>query len=128
MLKNLYILNILGKYKTEIIFYSKVPEYKFIQSDKGVRCSKRDDKVLKQFLFPSKFLTNASIALTECKIFCGSKNDCWGCSIDCNQSCHWNAIPECGNQESWNGMMIGDISQKPGKWEFLTKTKIFPCL
>ena len=54
------------------------------------------------------------MALMECERFCGRIKTCWGCSINCNTSCQWNAIPDCGNVEEWDGMMKGDISEKPG--------------
>ena len=87
----------------------------FIRSEKGVRCSKRNDNVLKKFPFLNKAdFSNASIALSECNGYCGRIKSCWGCSIECDVSCQWNAIPECGQKEKWNGEMVGDISQKPG--------------
>ena len=69
--------------------------------------------MLKKFSFPNDAMLNASIALSECNRYCGRIKSCWGCSIECNDSCQWNAIPECGHEEKWNGLMVGDISQKP---------------
>ena len=104
-----------AKYNVEIHTLNLIePANDFILSERGFRCSKRNDFVLKRFPFPKSSLTDASIALTACKSYCGKANDCWGCSIDCNESCKWNAIPECGIEEKWSGLMTGDISIKPG--------------
>ena len=61
-------------------------------------------------------MSNAETALSECEKYCSWNKNCWGCSVECASNCQWNAIPECGLKRQWNGMIDGDISQKPGNW------------
>ena len=85
----------------------------FLRSKKGKRCNKRQHNVLKEFLFQSEAIVDATNSRLECEEYCSYQKDCWGCSVDCDTSCRWNAIPGCGNEETWEGRIEGDISQKP---------------
>ena len=86
-----------------------------MRSKKGNRCQKNNLNVLKRFKFPDEFMIDASMALGECEKYCAMKEICWGCAVHCNGGdCQFNAITECGRNESWTGLIDGDISQKPG--------------
>ena len=87
----------------------------FIRSEKGKICRKRDGDVLKEFLFTSPHLSNASMSLQECETYCSKQERCWGCSIECLErgECRFNAITNCNKKENWNGLMEGDVTEKP---------------
>ena len=92
--------------------------YDFIRS-KGKRCNKRKGTVLAKFrihnkTMPNGQIHNALVARNECENYCAAKEDCWGCSVDCEKNCHWNALQDCGVQEDYSGIIDGDITQKPG--------------
>ena len=87
----------------------------FIRSIKGKHCYNRNTHVLKKFPFPSEFVANATMALTECEKYCSRNDICWGCSVKCEIYCQWNALSECGFFEDWSGLINGDVSQKPSK-------------
>ena len=69
---------------------------------------------MKGFLSINKNLSSLYDARTKCEQYCAIEDECWGCSINCEYSCKWNAITDCGNTERWDGAIAGDISQKPG--------------
>ena len=71
--------------------------------------------MIKGFEFPTEALNNASSALKECEQYCSRKESCQACDIYCNKSCQFNAIPECGAHEIWEGLIDGGVSLKPGK-------------
>ncbi len=56
----------------------------------------------------------AQAALGQCESFCANSSACAACSVDCSLGsmtvCQWVAIPECGNVDSWDGLIPGDIS------------------
>ena len=94
-----------------------VPREEFIRYEKE-SCSKRNVNVLKEFVYPTKFLPNTETALSECEIYCGSKEKCWGCVRHCQAHCQWNAISDCGKEEKLPGLVDSGISQKPGRNTF----------
>ena len=73
--------------------------------------------VQKQFPFPNIDFSTSSKALMGCEVYCSNQKDCWGCSIHCTNTseCQWNAIPDCGELQEWEGFMNGDVSQKPSR-------------
>ena len=81
---------------------------------KGVICSQRTENVLKEFIFPTNMIIDATTALIECEKYCGRVERCWGCSAHTNTSNQWNAITKCGGLEKWEGLIQGDVTQKPG--------------
>ena len=87
----------------------------FIRSERGKICHRRDGDVLKEFLFTSPNLNNASMQLQECETYCSKQERCWGCSIECLEKgkCRYNAITNCNKKENWNGLMEGDVTEKP---------------
>ena len=99
------------------LFYVLIIAYQndFVRSDKGVHCSKRNDKVLKEFFFPTDIFSTESKALMGCENFCSNISNCWGCSVHCSTigNCQWNAISDCGELQNWTGLTEGDVSQKP---------------
>ena len=86
----------------------------FIRSSIGKMCNIKKQNVLKKFLLDSESLEDATRIRLACEEYCSWRENCWGCSIQCSPSCQWNAISECGSVEDWNGMIEGDITQKPG--------------
>ena len=64
------------------------------------------------------------MAIDACEKFCATEKQCWGCSVDCNKTCHFNAISQCGAREPWSGLIIGDTSQKPGTVKFMIRFDI----
>ena len=92
-----------------------VYQYDFVRSDKGVHCSTRSDKVLKEFIFPTYVFSTSSKALMGCEKYCSNIYNCWGCSVHCSTigNCQWNAITDCGEKRNWTGLTEGDVSQKP---------------
>ena len=95
-------------------FLFKVFASEFLRYEKGYQCSKTNIDVLKRFPSNSKTLIDLFDARMKCEKYCAIEDDCWGCSANCESSCQWNAIPDCGSTEMWSGMIAGDISQKPG--------------
>ena len=68
-----------------------------------MHCRERDDNVLKEFIFPTNAIPDASIALVECEQYCGRIEKCWGCSAHKNGSYKWNAVTQCEDIEEWEG-------------------------
>ena len=97
-----------------LIFHILVFPAEFERSVKGKVCSKRNLNVMKEFLFVNDTLEGAIRARSNCEEFCSWQPTCNGCSIHCTASCQYNAIPDCGKKERWNGMIEGDITQKIG--------------
>ena len=87
----------------------------FLRSQKGKRCQKRRDNIIRIFPFISDAVENIKLARDDCESHCLHQQNCWGCSVDCDKNCQWNAIEDCGILESWPGYIVGDTSQKPGK-------------
>ena len=107
----------------------------FIWSTKGKTCSKKDQNVLNEFFVPSisnttkyknlqhaikqENIRKALLKLVyearyKCERYCSSSKICWGCNAICqNERCKWIAISSCGTVIPWNGLVIGDIAQKP---------------
>ena len=51
---------------------------------------------------------------TECKLYCGSANNCCGCVKSSNITCQWIALTNC---KRWINSNLGSekcISEKPG--------------
>ena len=65
---------------------------------------------------PSKDSYGAIFARNECEDYCRNDSNCWGCSLS-KTPFGWNAIPDCGDLQSWPGYIEGDVSRKhhPGK-------------
>ena len=95
-------------------FYYLVYPKEFVRSKKGIRCTKRNLNVLKEFPAHSESVNSAFEAINECETYCSKEKTCWGCSVDCHKQCQWNAIPECGDYDDWLGLIEGDTSVKPG--------------
>ena len=90
-----------------------VSQKDFIRSEKGLRCKNNDTQVLKEFTFPSDNIPDSASALTFCEKYCSTKSPCGACSIDCSRQCRWNALEICQEYEKWEGLIDGDISEKP---------------
>lgn len=60
-------------------------------------------------------INDAETALSECEKYCGRVERCWGCSVHTNATNQWNAISKCGVLEKWEGLIQGDVTQKPSK-------------
>ena len=89
----------------------------FERSEKGKFCSKNTDNVIKAFIALSESIDDAISKRNECEDFCRNNEECWGCSVHCDQPnpCQWNAIPDCGDPEThstFSGMIEGDITRK----------------
>ena len=52
--------------------------------------------------------------LKDCEEYCATSQKCWGCILDCNETCHWNAIAASGQQDTINQSVQTEIYQKPG--------------
>ena len=89
-----------------------VPEFE--RSVKGEICSKRNINVMKEFSFVNDTIEGTIRARSNCEEYCSWQPTCIGCSIHCTASCQYNAIPDCGEKEGWNGMIEGDITIKTG--------------
>ena len=90
----------------------------FFRYPKGKRCSNYVKNIIKEFPFPSPQLENEFISLQACEKYCSMKSICWGCSIECNDrqvDCKFNAISSCKDEETWTGLLDGDITVKQGK-------------
>ena len=88
----------------------------FLRYNEGVSCNKRNDNVLKEFIFPTNMIPDDITALMECEKFCGRNNKCWGCTTERNGSHQWTAITECGHVDQREELGLGKISQKPRKF------------
>merc|ERR1712232_664064 len=71
--------------------------------------------VLKRFIAVSDKAGDGMQARDRCESFCDKAVGCWGCSIQWERGApnSWNAIPVCGEQKRWAGMIPGDVSEKP---------------
>ena len=107
-----------------MVFISVFPN-EFIRAEKGKRCVKRNSNVLKQFIVATESVDDAVIARDECEEYCEDSERCWGCSVHCEERCQWNAISECGGYDNWNGLTVGDISQKASKFSISMQTRYF---
>ena len=94
----------------------------FIRSKKGKSCRSRKGDVLKEFLFRHQNNSNASTSLLECERYCSNQQHCWGCSINCGDedNCQFNAISNCNKEEDWKGLIVGDVTEKPGVFQNCT--------
>ena len=99
----------------------------FIRLEKGLQCSKRAISVTKTFQLDSESNESAIIARTKCEVYCSRQQTCWGCSVDCESVCKWNAIGDCGDLERWQGMIDGDVTQKPGKIRIISYLQFKRC-
>ena len=71
---------------------------------------------MKEFIFPTNVIPDASFALTECETYCGRIEKCWGCSAHMNNgSYQWNAITQCKDLDEWEGLIQGDVTQRPSR-------------
>ena len=86
-----------------------------MRSEKGFTCYTKDDDVLKKFLLNSRGTSDAIVSRNECENYCSTQRNCWGCSVNCNKTCQWNALTGCRDQRPWKGLIKGDITQKTGK-------------
>ena len=86
----------------------------FTRYQKGKRCTRRKDNILAKFPLTNDTRRRAEDARNECEHYCRFKDNCWGCSVDCDETCRWNAIEDCGTKEEWIGLIDGDISQSRG--------------
>jgi hypothetical protein len=68
-------------------------------------------------------LKAAKDAQSDCQKFCTSNISCKACSVDCpyeleigdefsSEICNWNAIPLCGELNTWAGFFDQDVVQK----------------
>ena len=87
----------------------------FTRSAKGKFCQYNTVNVLKEFRPSSGAIAEAIKSRDECEEYCSTQESCWGCSVHCASPCQWNAIPACGLNNDWMGLIDGDITQKPGK-------------
>ena len=90
-----------------------VSQKDFIRSEKGLRCKNNDTQVLKEFPFPSDNIPDAASAMKFCEKYCSTKGTCKACSIDCSRQCRCSALSVCEEHEKWEGLVDGDISEKP---------------
>ena len=65
-----------------------------------------------------KILNDSTIsylnARDACEEYCLGERNCWGCTLDCENDCKWNAITECTNFKV-KELGEGGTTQKPGK-------------
>ena len=56
-----------------------------------------------------------------CETYCLKDQRCWGCSVQCYtpDKCQYNAIANCGELQNWAGLIKGDVTQKPGKLQYI---------
>ena len=81
----------------------------------GKHCRKKNANVFKEFTPLSGNVADAIASRNEWEEYCLTQERCWGCSVHCDGTCQWNAIPECGGYVNWPGLIDGDITQKPGE-------------
>ena len=91
----------------------------FLHTAKGRYCISNHVGVLKQFQAANVTAAGAGAALAACEAYCATDEACNACSVDCDGSggsactaARWVAIPACGKQATFSGIIAGDISLK----------------
>ena len=85
-----------------------------MRHDTGYFCNYTKSHSLKVFEFPSEILSNSNSALQKCEVYCENRDNCWGCSMVCEDKCQWHAVVNCRPDKKSDENMDGFISQKPG--------------
>ena len=89
----------------------------FLRTAKGRYCANNHgSSVLRQFPAANVTAAGAGAALAACEAYCATDDACTACSVDCTtpgcSAARWVALPACGTQTSFGGIIPGDISLK----------------
>ena len=86
----------------------------FIQMKDEKFCKAENKHVMKDFTYPSELFSTAQMAQNECKLYCATNENCFGCSNDCEHNCRWTALKDCENHHSSTNMLNTTLLRKPG--------------
>ena len=104
------------------IYVSAFPE-EFIRSEKNISCDVNKKNTLERFPYDTWTSLNDSntaghlernSSLNQCERYCASKNECWGCIDNCQNSCQWIAVSQCDGLSAATALVSGDSFQKTG--------------
>ena len=87
----------------------------YIQMKDKYFCMTEYGQVLKDFTYPSELYSTSQMAQNDCKLYCGSNGDCFGCYNDCKQDCRWTALKDCEDQHHSTNLSNNSLLRKPGK-------------
>ena len=102
------------------------------RSKKGLWCSNNNNNVIKSFYMSDKTDAEAYSARLACEAYCLPHAQCNACSAHCpfnplgGCTCQWNAIPDCGEEETAIWCPIQDISRKGAGEADFSPCKMWP--
>jgi len=89
------------------------PKPTMFRHKKGQYCLDNHQGVLAKFVAASISSPDVAKALSQCEDYCINVDACNYCSVDkLTTTVQFVAIPACGSIKTWDGTMVGDVSEK----------------
>ena len=87
----------------------------FIDDEDPFICGNGSNSMLKNFPYGKNSMLGKVEAEFQCKKFCGTKKNCYGCNHQCIEQCEWIARTQCEKNKEFDDKSIINMSVKPGK-------------
>ena len=94
-----------------------------METSKRVSCGSKRESFLKHFPYSRESILEMAESEIQCKKYCGAKTNCFACVHKCDEKCQWTAVDNCDEKDHLNRRMAMNVSIKPGKLCFLSKSE-----